>query len=185
MIPNLIDRFLGRVGRVLPYADASISSLTTTPYTAGDVLNPTAVCLPLTCIAHGKGDTVTLRKVDVWEYCDSGTRQHAPLRIYFFDADYVVPAQNTAFYTDPATATMIGFVDVAAGEYIDYDNITPGAPHYAAAFVELVDTDTIGARPMTMKLGSTTRNLYAVVTTTGTPTFAASATLSFRFHFEG
>ncbi len=183
MISELVTRFIGRTGRASSYADTSITSLTTTPYTAGDVMNPTAACLPLTCIGWNQGDVLTLRNVSVWEHCASGTRQKPALRIYFFESDYTVPAQNTAFTVD-ANVKMLGFVDVATGEYIEYDDSTPGAPHYAAAFVELTDTDTIGARPVTMRLGSTTRNLYAVVTCTGTPTFTASATLSFRFTFE-
>ncbi len=183
MIANIIDRFLGRTGRASSFADVSITSLGTTAYAAGDVLNPTATCLALQCVGHGTGDIVTLRNVSVWETCASGSRVKPALRIYFFESDYIVPAQNTAFTVD-ANVTMLGFVDVATGEYVEYDDLTPGGTIYSAAFVELTDTDTIGARPVTMRLGSTSRNLYAVVTTTGTPTFTASAALDFRFTFD-
>lgn len=179
MIENLIDRYLGRFARVNPTADASITSLGTTAYSAGDVMNDGTAGLLLSCVSHAKSQSTNLTDITIWEKAATGSAIKPDLRIYIFDTDYVVAAQNSAFLGPADHDTLVGVFDIATGDWHEYDD---GSDNFAIAHVKATSASVDGGTKMKCADGS--RHLYAVCTTTGTPTFAADANLNFRFEFE-
>lgn len=178
MVPNILDRFLGRTATVRDTVTVSITSLTTTAYSAGDVVN-NGTTLQLACIPISTGEGVRLTGLSVYENAVTGTRAKAALRIYILDQDYAPPAQNTPLVLPSSYTAVKGVFDVAAGDYVETSD---GTNFYATAHVDPAAASVSGGT--LLKVAAGTRHLYAVVATTATPTFATSAALTFEFTFE-
>ena len=100
--------------------------------------------------------------------------QGAALKVHFFDAlPTVASADNAAIdLTDAQAAKFIATVSIATGDYL------------ATASNKLAFTQPTRAIPMCPSAANGVKEtLYAVVTTTGSPTYTASG-LVFRYTFR-
>lgn len=178
MVASIIDRFLGRVAHVQSNPTVSITSLGTTAYASGDVVNNGAM-LELSCVTHAKGDAVRLRAISVYENAGTaGTRAKAPLRLYVYDAIAGVAAQNTPWIAPTGATSLVGVFDIAGSDYVETADGSPD--NYATALVDGAAASVSGSDILQT---NGARHLYLVVVANGTPTFATGATLTFRFHF--
>lgn len=175
MVANLIDRFLGRTAAVAGAVDSASITLTATPFSAGDVVNSGGVMITLPCVTVAKGDVLRLTGLSIWEFASTGTRAKAALAVDVFDTSTPIPTQNTPLVlaTD-AYRDHVGHVTVAGTDYTEF---TDGTNNLAVAHV------AFDPAPV-MRTDTASRHLYAVITTTATPTFDASASLIIRPHWE-
>ena len=174
MTANLIDRFLGRVASVAGALDSDVIPLTATPFAAGDVVNSGGVMASIPCASVNRGDVLTLTGFSVWEYAATGTRAKAALAVDIFDTSTPLPAQNNPLVL--ATGAYLNHIGRVTVDTADYTEYTDGTNNLAVAHVTFDPAKV-------MRVGTATRALYYAVTTTGTPTFDASATLRFRPHW--
>jgi hypothetical protein len=145
-------------------------TISTTAYAANDVVGGK---LTLANAVRVAGGTSILQSVRVMDRAN----QKAALQIVFFDADPTNATLTNDTQVDLSAGSHGDFpkiaelVVVAAADYVTIDN--SGTDYAIAALPAL-------ARPIKAATGTT---LYAVVITTGTPTYGNAAALSFRFGF--
>ncbi len=168
MINNLIDRYIGRFAKARLTGVTEITSLTTSAYAIGDVLNAGGLTLPIAGVSLSKDTAIDLVQVMVWEKFTVGSSIKPGMTLHFFDTDYTPPAQNAAFLGPTGYLTHIGSVTVASSDFVEYNG-------YALAQKAVA----LRLRPV-----ETSRSLYMVAVTTGTPTFGTGASLTFQLDFD-
>src|SRR5581483_9146543 len=131
-------------------------------YTAGDAVGGKQT---LTSAARVSGGKPMLESLTI---IDKGN-QKAALTILFFDADpsAATITDNSAFAWSTDIAKFVGKIDVVTGDYQTIDS-------KAVATIE-----NLG---LILKANGSA-NLYAAVLTTGTPTYASTSDLIFRYAF--
>ncbi len=132
-------------------------------YQAGDVVGGKLTLTSAMRVSGGTGKFETLTVIE------KGT-QAAVLDVLIFDAD---PAAGT--YTDAAALTVH---DTDAGKLIQ-------RVHVAAA--DYVSTGGYGVASIPLNLtlkASGSANLFAIITTSGTPTYSATSSLKVRFGIQ-
>lgn len=135
--------------------------LTTDAYSSGDAVGALQTISGLNVAT---GTVPYLESLVVLDDAD----QKADLTILFFDSNPTTATvtDNDAFAFGDNFTEVIGRVDVVADDYITFDSVATAA---------LKDID------LALKPASGT-TIYAVVVTTGTPTYAAGS-LTFRYGF--
>lgn len=100
-------------------------------------------------------------------------KQDAPLTIYFFNSLPTVASSDNAALSivDAQSAKCIGFVKVTAANY-------SGPAEWSIADVPFADV------MKSLKSDTDDGPLYAVVQTTGTPTYASTTDLTFKYYFS-
>lgn len=115
----------------------------------------------------GPGDGAILRQISIVDKA----KQKAALTVLLFDDLPVVASSNNAAVdiTDAQMADKaLAAVSIASGDYVDL----------AANSLATKVTTTL------LKAVAESSSLYAVVFTTGTPTYGSTSDLVFRFHFS-
>ncbi len=154
------EAHIGSVGGNTSLISPTVTVSTTPAYTAGDVVGG---ILTLTNAMRTSGGTGILESI----FINDASNQKAALDIYIFDSN---PAAGT--YTDNAAVVfstdltkLIARIPVAAADYVT--NNSQATAHEKA----------IGA----IMKASGSANLFAVIVTSGTPTYAATTAITIRF----
>lgn len=167
-VSNLIDRYIGRFAPSRISVRSEITSLGTTAYAIGDVLNAGGLTMPLPGASLSREHPADIKYVTVWEKFTTGSSIKPGMTLHFFTTDYTPPAQNAAFVGPTSFLTHCGSVTIATGDYVEYNG-------YALARVAV----NIRVTP-----DNNSRTVYCVAATTGTPTFATGAQLTFQFDID-
>lgn len=139
-------------------------------YTAEDQVGGIQT-LTAACASAGRGSALMSLVVT-----DSG-KQSAALSIFFFDELPTVASSDNAAIdiTDAEMADKcIGVVTLAAASYVAVAN---------SSVVASANINLLLKSKTTAVSGATSGNLYAVVKTTGTPTYASTSDLCFKYSF--
>jgi hypothetical protein len=131
-------------------------------YTANDQVGG---LMTLTGAVPASSDGAVLRQISV---VDKG-KQSAALNVLLFDAQPTVASSDNAA-CDVADAELagkcLGHVAIAAGDYV------------------ALSAGSVAAKQVTVPVkADSSATLYALAMTTGTPTYASTSDLVFRFHF--
>ena len=139
-------------------------TVSTSPaYAAGDCVGGKQT---LTNAIRVAGNGSILNTINVYD----SANQKAAISILFFDADPTAATitDNAAFTISTDTSKLVGKIDIAAADYV-----TINTRAYACK-------NALSLGPL---LPSSGKNLYAVVVTSGTPTYAATTDLIFTYGF--
>lgn len=158
---------LGDITEYRTSTDDRIESLGVAIYADGDEMGSTNGGLQLDAIYPVPGGVPALTQVRIIETRTAGTLQKPALRLWYFSADYTGAAQNAPMTFPADGSTVIGYVDIAGGDWVELNASTA------------VVRKTLHAGPLLLQLAPNTRAAYMRVQSKGTPTFDASAQLRF------
>lgn len=151
--------FVGAVGRVVKSPRVAFTP-DTAAHTAKDSM--VAAALAFDCGVAEAAGSGFVDEVAIWETAATGSPAKAGIRLFFLRANQTGLTANVA-YASPATVTdIIGYVDVAAADFIDIDST------HAMAVVQ----PGLNIRP------TAGQTIYVVPVALGTNTYAASASLA-------
>lgn len=160
--PAASELHIGQVGSPLESISVTPTVSTSPAYTAGDCVGGKQT---LTGAARTSGGRVILESINV---LDLGN-QKAALTILFFDSDPAAATitDNAAFVWSTDHSKLLGKVNIAAA---DYETIASEAVATVKAIGLLLEA-------------SGSANLFAVVVTTGTPTYTATTDIRITYGF--
>lgn len=149
---------IGQVGGDTRSIAVTPTVSTSPAYTAGDVVGGKLTFTNALRIVSGSGVIQSFTILDL-------SNQGAALRLFLFDADFTVAADNAAWAFNSADyGKLLGFIDILTTDYIT------------------VDTKKIAMiRTGFAVKASGTANLYGVLVAVGTPTYATTTALRLRF----
>jgi hypothetical protein len=146
-------------------------TIDTAAYTAGDQVGGLQTLTG--AVSDAADRSVTLTGLTVIDRDAEG----AALRVYFFRAAPTNSSANNAAYNlsdAEAASLLIGFVDIATGDYVADSGFKMACK---SVNIPLISTDQDTELKYTGKI-------YAVATTSGTPTYTAATDLTFVYALE-
>jgi hypothetical protein len=133
-----------------------------TPFTADDVVGEVNTVLSMSGAGQGVDSLGSIVLIDY-------AKQKAATDIFFFDSLPTISADNAAFdMTDANAAKCIGFVSIAAADYVD------------SASNSIATKRGVSLLMPGVNIGEA---IYCVFVTRGTPTYTAAGDLVCRFGF--
>lgn len=175
-------------GRVLPDVPRKVETLTAIhgTITDGCVINAGSACGVLSCVGSEPGVSVQLVNLAAYETFATGSAVKLALRVYYFSANYTLPAKGSAWKAPAAITTLVGYVDIRTANYIEADNDAVATNGFAVAFKTIHRTsDRDDGMGIWMPLDPESNKLYtAVVAREGSKTIALNASLTLVHQFQ-
>lgn len=166
------DNFVGAMQPARTTTVATISSLTTTPYGIGDVVNADGLIV-LDNVSPMLGIPRRLVQVRLIETRASGSNVGGDFRLWFYRDTWTIAAQNAALTYPSDNAIHAGNILTTSLTWSSYSST------YGEAIVNLQGTN---AREFT--LGDGKNHLFLLVEARDAKTYASGASLRLEFTWE-
>ena len=167
-----VENFAGFFAPARTTTVATITSLTTTPYGIGDVVNPSGLIV-LDNVAPALGVPRKLTQIRCVEVRASGSAIGGDFRFWFYRDTFTLAAQGDAIAVPSDLSIIAGSVLTTAASWS-----SSGSTY--AEYVKNMQ----GANAQDFTLGDGSQHFYLAVEARSANTYAANATLRFEFTWE-